>query len=453
MNTEEKNIETCLAENILAEVASVPQDPQFRSLVNESIDPLQQQALQQAGCDAYKEVVVYHKPYTFTSSVKQMKSNLILLLRRLWRFPFGRGAIRSFADMWAHYITRLQGNAEYCIPSRLSSLTDLPSAPALLADRKISGVPEAVDGMSLVQLACSTVVNEVTELTDSNTGWNMNELYACDRLATLFPNLSIVAVNCKKITRLPYEKNYWGDQLKPNYDIEYGEGVEGIYVAYSINKKPSIKDEFLLPGVKHIRPAEDMSTLSGNIGTPSITGKGVVRADELEDWCLGTYNSCAINGDELKAFIAPKLKIISRLYGNDANGFVNTCPQLIHLEFGEGFAGYYGWEGTSTPLQTSSVNLKKWEATNALDANRTDLIEEGSTATSNLQQFLMNFRDYIADRLADRSTEQSQLTLTLSAAVFSAVIEGAEPICDEIKGIIEDKHWKVQDTTNNIFPA
>ena len=76
----------------------------------ESLDPLKQQGLQQAGSDAYNEVVASHQPYTFTSSVRQMKSNLILLLRRLWRFPFGSGTIRSLSDMWAHYITRLQGS-------------------------------------------------------------------------------------------------------------------------------------------------------------------------------------------------------------------------------------------------------------------------------------------------------------------------------------------------------
>ena len=98
MNEETKNIETCLPETVLAEVASVPQDPQFRSLVEESFDPLQQQALPPAGYEAYKETVMYHQPYTFVSQVAQMKSNLILLLRRLWRFPFGRGTIRSLSD-------------------------------------------------------------------------------------------------------------------------------------------------------------------------------------------------------------------------------------------------------------------------------------------------------------------------------------------------------------------
>ena len=141
MNEEQKNIETCLAENILSEVASVPTDPQFRSLVDEALDPLKQKALQQAGYDGYIKVAGTHQPYTFTSQVKQMKSNLILLLRRLWRYPFGRGTtassdagsssaagssaasdaapIRSLADMWHHYITRLKGNSEYGIPYKL----------------------------------------------------------------------------------------------------------------------------------------------------------------------------------------------------------------------------------------------------------------------------------------------------------------------------------------------
>ena len=146
MNENQKNIETCLPEDILAEVASVPTDAQFVSLVNESLDPLKQQAVEQAGSDAYEQVVQSHQPYTFTSTIVQMKSNLILLLRRLWRFPFGSGTLRSLADMWQHYITRLSGNAEYGIPSRLDQLTALPSAPLLVADRKISGVPEAADG-------------------------------------------------------------------------------------------------------------------------------------------------------------------------------------------------------------------------------------------------------------------------------------------------------------------
>ena len=56
MNENQKNIETCLPEDILAEVASVPTDAQFVSLVNESLDPLRQQAADQTGWDAYEQI-------------------------------------------------------------------------------------------------------------------------------------------------------------------------------------------------------------------------------------------------------------------------------------------------------------------------------------------------------------------------------------------------------------
>jgi len=49
MSEIKKNIETCRGEDVLAEVSALPQDPHFDSLVNEALDPLKQQAFQQAG--------------------------------------------------------------------------------------------------------------------------------------------------------------------------------------------------------------------------------------------------------------------------------------------------------------------------------------------------------------------------------------------------------------------
>ena len=74
----------------------------------------------------------------------------------------------------------------------------------------------------------------------------------------------------------------------------------------------------------------------------------------------------------------------------------------------------------------------------------------GYNPTDKGTTFLQNFKEHIALRLTDNGSGK---TLTLSQAVFSAVIEGSSPICDDIKGIIEDKGWKVQDTNNNIFPT
>ena len=63
-----------------------------------------------------------------------------------------------------------------------------------------------------------------------------------------------------------------------------------------------------------------------------------------------------------------------------------------------------------------------WSPTNALDASLNDLVEDPTAHPdwNNLQQFLSNFREFIALRLASRK-DTTALTLTLSAAVYNAV--------------------------------
>ena len=106
--------------------------------------------------------------------------------------------------------------------------------------------------------------------------------------------------------------------------------------------------------------------------------------------------------------------------------FVN----LIHFEIGEGTA--------------VSLNLKYWTAINALDASRTDLIEEGSTAANNLEQFLSNFKQFIANRLTDKGTG---LTLTLSQEVRNA-IHAAEDEYGIENIIITQKGWTISPAPN-----
>ena len=412
MNEEQKNIETCLAENILSEVANVPTDPQFRSLVEESFDPLQQRALQQAGYDGYKEVVMYHQPYTFTSQVKQMKSNLILLLRRLWRYPFGRGTtassdagssaasaagsasasaaapIRSLADMWQHYITRLKGNPEYGIPSRLSSLTDLPDAPALLADRKIGGVPEAADGMSLVHLLNDT--SAITELTDDNVGWTMdkalNTFLNLEKLqlgCSLIPSGSIgTMISSTKITKIEFTNlvtmyNQGRDRI-PTFNVPNAE----LYFQSLVN---------LYAGTMY------------NYKLGYIAEAKAVIAPKLSN----VNNGTVANSSNIKKMVFGKVETWYNYTGNEGNyQFGYNCQNLIHVELGEGSA--------------VSISMPAWSPTNALDASRTDLIDEGSTAANNLEQFLSNARQYIMLRLEHR-TSTTSLTLTLSPEVYKSI--------------------------------
>ena len=431
MNEEQKNIETCLAENILSEVASVPTDPQLRSLVVASFDPLQQQALQQAGYDGYKEVVMYHQPYTFTSQVKQMKSNLILLLRRLWRFPFGRGTtassaagssssaagssaasaaapIRSLADMWQHYITRLNGNPEYGIPSRLSQLTDLPDAPALLADRDISsgirfGENPLPDGMSLSQLLCSTSANDkVTEIVDTNTGWDCKD-GSVQTLLTMFPNT---------------------EKLVLGMGIIHGNGK-------CISNNSKLKGTVSFPALKRYgQPTTDRE--NGIIyGCPNVTRIDMSAIEYVNHYSRNSgYANFAMIGN-MQGLYEIDFGNITTWTGSwtGAANFIINCPKSGCLKF---------------KSVQCSMNLMYWNPSVALDASRTDLIEEGSTATNNLQQFLLNFKTYIAERLTDKGTG---LTLTLSQAVRNA-IHSAESTYGIENIIITKKGWTISPAPN-----
>ena len=443
MNESEKNIETCLPESILADVSALPQDPQFVSLVNESLDPLKQQAVQQAGSDAYNEVVASHQPYTFTSSVRQMKSNLILLLRRFWRFPFGSGTIRSLSDMWAHYITRLQGSETYGIPSRLDQLTDLPSAPLLVADRKISGAIGAPDGVSLLHLLTETTAKaSVTELIDEDT-WDAVGVSV--PISTL-PNVSKVTTHVRSVEQDASGQTTFLaktlDELNAP-DLEYI-GVKKnsayTYVTYFQRLVTGINSEVVhIPSLKRIfnsssNGADNYGKALGNL--PNCKRLLVENLKDIRTSCSswlgkGTGTQClanapeclelitAIEGDtnannasaDYKFIIAPKLRkffiggvLTTR---NDKGLFYTTSTDLIHLEIGGA---------------TCSLYMNEWSPTNALDATGTDLVEDPTAhpTWNNLQQFLQNFRSFIVLRLANRKTTTA-LTLTLSANVYNAV--------------------------------
>ena len=462
MNEDLKNIEICLPEDILAEVANVPTDEQFRSLVEESFDPLQQQALQQAGYDAYVKVSGTHRPYTFTSQVAQMKSNLILLLRHLWRFPFGRGTLRSLADMWSHYISRLQGNETYGIPSRLDQLTDLPSAPALLSDRTISGVPEAADGMSLVHLVCNTAtLSEITELTDKTRGWTMDrDLFyqstikkatfgfkrleiASNKVTNFFVSSNLEELHLPDATYIGFTNGSFSSGgkflqdsanlrvldfpvLETYYVVGGDGGAHGLW-----NIKGS--DVMVFPKAKAFYNSSNAYTIYNWTECrvlkfpvmetiPSIANAtwlyGMPALEELHipmfkkvssktgGWPI-MISGCPLLRKTVFGTIEDNLR---QTLAADSIVF-NNCPQMIHFEIGDGVS------------VTFTLNL--WNPTMALRTDTTagdyvDLREEGSTAANNLEQFLSNFQTYIADRLADM-TGQTALTLTLSAAVYDAL--------------------------------
>lgn len=471
MNEEQKNIETCLPENILSEVANVPTDPQFVSLTDEALDPLKQQAAAQAGYDGYEKVVWTHKPYTFTSSVKQMKSNLILLLRRLWRFPFGRGTtassdagagssaagssasaaapIRSLADMWQHYITRLKGNPEYGIPSRLSSLTDLPDAPALLEDRKIGGVPEAADGMSLLQLLCTA--NSYTELRDDNSYTITKEFPI-----SLFPSV---------------ETFTFGDNVDLGTDNIISNFAHDVLTVHGLRKQATQSAYSMFTGsfkklYCDIREIDGAGILFNHATIEEMYLPKLEKANCVLSWNeSGWWNDCSPNITIIKA---PKLKEVTANYGTGLNAHAYKscligaqCPLIKSLEFEEleSISGNL-LGGSSCPNITELRMPKLKRVTGRIvygnQANRASLvlIEVGAmetkldlswwNPTDKGATFLSNFKTYIAERLTDNGTG---LTLTLSQEVRNA-IHAAESTYGIENIIITQKGWTISPAPN-----
>ena len=473
MNEEQKNIETCLAENILSEVANVPTDPQFRSLVDEALDPLKQQAAAQTGYDGYKEVVMYHQPYTFTSQVKQMKSNLILLLRRLWRFPFGRGTtassaagssasdagssaagsaaapIRSLADMWQHYITRLKGNPEYGIPSRLSQLTDLPSAPALLADRKIGGVPEAADGESILQVLNRRA--EITEIQDDNSyTMTINPL-------TYFANVEKLQMLCSAMVYTgDLNAVYMRSSHLKELDCPNLETItdNGSYPAYNSQFGSSVLEHVSLPKLKSttgclfqggVLPTEvelpALETATRGV-LQGVSGIKRMLCPKLKT-CNGySYNPNLLSDcPDLEYIYVPNLTILNYYKTTGAGGTLQNMPKLEELHIGKVAFTSNDWNtvfltGCGALIKlviygdlTQSIYLNSWSPT--LDS-------------SNIQQFLQNFKTYIANRLTDKG---AGLTLTLSQEVRNA-IHAAEDEYGIENIIITKKGWTISPAPN-----
>ena len=434
MNESEKNIETCLPESILAEVASVPTDPQFVSLVNESLDPLQQQAVQQAGSDAYNEVVASHQPYTFTSSVRQMKSNLILLLRRFWRFHFGSGTIRSLSDMWAHYINRLQGSETYGIPSRLDQLTDLPSAPLLVADRKISGVPEAEDGMSVAQLACSDLRSQITELTDDTEGWT----FKSDAIFNIFPALKNVKLGCSDVYgTLLNNRTLFENFSTPHLHLLDGNARNIIYASNSL-----LMQKVVIKAIEEIRTigaayrvvimqsnsvveeleVQDLKKVYRDTSSYTYDVFGIIAKDcsslkkinlvDVEVWDAGPMASNTPNLEEI--LMAKSRYIKCRSWGGLCSTNQGSYPKVWKIVFGT--LEYY--DNAALSFGTSKLRHLEIGVGTAISLNFANWTPDSETLAH--QDFLQNFRSFIVLRLANRKSTTA-LTLTLSANVYNAV--------------------------------
>ena len=330
---------------------------------------------------------------------------------------------------------RLHGDPTHGIPSLLGS--SLPTISSAILSRKISE-PNAIEGISLVHQLCEPA--SLTELYDSNVGWTMIR-----SLPNIFPNITKATIGCTEInpTTFTYSHNY----LLPKTDVEYHLSnakkitpkSSGIGYIQSVINGGQSKDVYCLE-LEEIGNGERFGFVGDGMATADITKKYAIYMPKVRICTGPLFNSYGEN-----QLTCVYKVVLGKIETNNFTPYVVYrtilfTPYLIHFEFGQGTA--------------VNLNLGYWNPSYVLSDNPTgtDLIEEGSTAANNLEQFLSNFKTYIAERLA--AFDSNGPTLTLSAAVFSSIWDangnpqvlgdGLDQLRADIHRIVKTtKHWDV----------
>ena len=346
------------------------------------------------------------------SEVEELVPLCLSILRRHWTTPLtalGDGTTpMSLADLMRRLIgDRVQGNEALGI---LPANANIPAAVSALRERKISGVPEAPDGLSFARILCDSTIPPITELIDDNIGWTADKLLnttakkvvlGCSKIE--YTNNAGWTVGMVNITE--FEAPYLVEMINHNgwYDGFgfVGLGCERIYLPnfeqYSCDHYGRVFANCKSLKYIDLPKFRKMSFAYGHafaLNCPELLEVNVPNLQEnvTGQWA-GFINNC------------PKLQKV--VVGNSTNlVFTGECPNLIHLELAQ--------------EQTKSLNLSSWNPTTAL--------------ADNLSLFLSNFRLYIADRLSDNGSGK---TLTLSQEVRDAIHSAG------IDTIITNKGWTI----------
>jgi hypothetical protein len=404
------------------------------------------------------------------SEVEELVPLCLSILRRHWTTPLtalGDGTTpMSLADLMRRLILgRVDGNEALGIPP---ANANIPTAVAALTKRHIDDgltltltdggadgsttSPTTMplpDGLSLAQLLCSGLADNITELQDSNVGWTMTK-------ALTFPNLERLELGCEiandfiarrsntltevHLPNLRIVDNSTGVVSNcPNVEVLDLPNLETLVcsqpAAYSwddvILGKITGQREMIFPKLKSAYSTSNCYTIF------NFTECEILRFPELE-YIPYIGNANWISGmDNLKELHMPKFKKVQSKAGwptlvgstmanlhtivlgkiednlrqqNSDVSMIVGGPNLIHIEVGEGVS--------------VSFNLNQWQP---------------SAETLSNPEFLSNFKTYIADRVADR-TGTTALTLTLSAAVYEA-LQAQEG--QTILATLTNKNWTV----------
>ena len=383
------------------------------------------------------------------SEVEELVPLCVSILRRHWQTPLtclGDGTTpMSLADLLRQSIgDRVQGNEAWSIPPVHANI---PAALTALRQRDMSSgltltlsdgtTTQAPDGLSLAQLLCTTLADTITELKDDNVGWTMTK----NLPTNITGSLTKLRLGCAYVLNFP-ANTYLPTTLT---EIEFPEliswGITSEHRPLFIYNNPNIT-ELTFPKCKAI-------------------GNGFTYADSATTGCF--ISSCenlrVVRFPEMYKYGAPEAGF-GAAYEDNYGTLVYGCPNLEELYLPK-WTGYRSWRivqhcpalkklvlgtiSTGVPSLYSStaypfshcvnlvhleiqgcvvsLDLRSWNPTNVL------------ADTELTEQFLSNFKQFIAHRLTDKG---SGLTLTLSQAVRDAI--QTDP---EIVSIITSKGWTI----------
>ena len=316
-------------------------------------------------------------------------------------------------ELYRHFAARTADYLPADFPDPFArNLAHLLSAVQSLSPRKISngsatndGLP---DGISLAHLLCSTdAANSVTELVDDNS-------YVCNKYidchTPVFPNLEKITLGATENTAYVFYMYGYNAEMPSVKEIHFPNLVIGRTLIQNAGVSGWFHPGFAnletitFPKLREIqRPSYAPSYAYAFISRtmPSVTKLEFPELVTLNDYFFG---GSAFTG--LQELRMPKLKYANYAFFNGYAGG-DGCPNLLLLEVG---------------AVETNLNISFWSPT--LDQ-------------TNLEQFLVNFRDHIALRLTDQG---SGLTLTLSQAVRNA-IHAAESTYGIEDIIVNQKHW------------
>ncbi len=392
------------------------------------------------------------------SEVEELVPLCVSILRRHWQTPLtclGDGTTpMSLADLMRQSIgDRVQGNEAWSIPQ---ANANLPTALAALRQRDMSSgltltltdggadgsttSPTTMplpDGLSLAQLLCGKedLLGKVVEIIDDNIGWTMTK----NLPTNITGSLTKLRLGCA------YVLNWASGAYLPTTltEIEFPEliswGITSEYRPLFIYNNPNIT-ELTFPKCKAI-------------------GNGFTYADTPNTGCFISTceNLRVVRFPEMYKYGAPEAGF-GATYEDNYGTLVYGCPNLEELYLPK-WTGYRSWRivqhcpnlkklvlgtiSTGVPVLYNSTAYPFSHCTNLVHLEiqgcvvSLDLRSWNPTTalSERLDEFLSNFKQYIAHRLTDKG---SGLTLTLSKEVYEVISAD-----NEIITIINNKGWNI----------